>query len=197
MRLLGLILAVTSLASCAQYRGVGGSRYSDGTGTWRTGSDYAQDAETREYYLNEHRTVPQYTPGGEFRLFWPVNPVKVNRGFRPGNDPDHDGIDLGGPQGQPILAAHEGVVIYAGRDFRGYGNMVMVEYSPEWATLYGHLHEITAREGMTVKPGDPLGSMGRSGRATGVHLHFEVLKNRAPIDPIPVLSRGSRFARSR
>jgi murein DD-endopeptidase MepM/ murein hydrolase activator NlpD len=189
-------IAIFALTSCGTYRGAG-SGYRSGNGGWRTSSDYAQDPETRDFYLNENRSAPQYIPSAEFRLYWPVNPVKINRGFRPSTDRDHDGIDLGGPANTPILAAHEGVVIYAGRDFRGYGNMVMIEYSPEWATLYGHLNEVFAREGQAVKPGEPIGGMGKTGKASGVHLHFELLHQKSPVDPLPVLSRGSKFARSR
>jgi murein DD-endopeptidase MepM/ murein hydrolase activator NlpD len=195
-RFVSFLLATFALASCGTYRGAGGS-YQSGNGAWRTGSDYAQDPSTREYYLNENRTAPQYIPSNEFRLYWPVTPVKINRGFHPASDPNHDGIDLGGALNAPVLAAHEGVVIYAGRDFRGYGNMVMIEYSSEWATLYGHLNEILAREGQIVKPGDPIGGMGKTGHATGIHLHFELLHQHNPMDPLPVLSRGSKFARAR
>jgi murein DD-endopeptidase MepM/ murein hydrolase activator NlpD len=183
MRHFALAFALLTLTSCGTYRGAGGG-YQSGHGSWRTGSDYSQDSETRDYVLNQYREVPQYMPSGEFRLYWPVNPVKINRGFRPGTDSDHDGIDLGGPRGQPILAAHEGVVIYAGKGFRGYGNMVMIEYSPSWATLYAHLHEITVREGQILKPGDPVGSMGKTGQASGVHLHFELMQDRKPVDPM-------------
>ena len=192
--LAGLLLALTlfALTSCGTYRGAGS--YTSSNGAWRTGSDYAQDSESRDYVLNQHRSVPQFLPSGEFRLFWPVNPVKINRGFRPSTDPDHDGIDLGGPRGIPVSAAHEGVVIYAGNGFRGYGKMVMVEYSPEWATLYAHLNEIRAREGQQVKPGDVIGAMGRTGQASGVHLHFELIHQRSPIDPMPVFTRGSKVA---
>lgn len=84
----------------------------------------------------------------------------------------------------PILAAHEGVVVYAGNSFRGYGNMVLLEYNHQWATLYAHLDRIMVREGQKLRVGDKLGTMGRTGRATGVHLHFELIKNKQPIDPL-------------
>lgn len=118
----------------------------------------------------------------------------MNRGFRPASDPRHEGLDLGGKKETPILAAHEGLVIYTGRDFRGYGNMVLVEYNNEWATLYAHLNSIAVRPGQILEAGDPLGGMGKTGRASGVHLHFELLHNRKPIDPLTLLARRTRFA---
>jgi murein DD-endopeptidase MepM/ murein hydrolase activator NlpD len=128
-----------------------------------------------------------YQPEHEFHLYWPVSTVRVNRGFAPANAPHHQGVDLGGTRGTPILAAHEGVVVYTGRHFHGYGNMVIVEYDKEWATLYAHLNRITAREGQHVQPGETLGQMGRSGHATGVHLHFELMHHRQPVNPLPFL----------
>ena len=69
-------------------------------------------------------------------LAWPVANVRINRGFRPASDPRHVGVDLGGPLGTPILAAHGGRVVYAGHDFHGYGNMVLlVRDARGWANL--------------------------------------------------------------
>ena len=123
-------------------------------------------------------------PDSEFSLSWPVHSGQVTQSFRPGRNPSHQGIDIGGSRGAPILAAHEGRVVYAGQHFRGYGNMVILEFNEEWATLYAHLHTIDVQEGQWVHRGDKLGGMGRTGRATGVHLHFELLRHKQPIDPL-------------
>jgi len=166
------------------------SDYSESTDTAADVSDAEiQDARQR---LNRANS---YAPRGPFRLSWPVEHVRVNRGFHPPNDPQHEGIDLGGKRGVPILAAHEGLVIYAGNGFSGYGNMVMIEFNDEWATLYGHLDRIAVREGMIVRAGDPIGSMGASGHATGVHLHFELMHRRVTVDPMPLLTSNKRVAK--
>ncbi len=194
MRFLILAWLAFQLAGCGTYRS-GSSGY-NGVGGWKSPSDYVQDPTTRDFYLSDKRSRGQnYVPSGEFKLYWPVMRVKINRGYRPASDPRHEGLDLGGKKGTPILSAHEGLVIYSGKDFRGYGNMVLVEYNQEWATLYGHLNEIIAREGTILKPGDPIGTMGRTGHATGVHLHFELIKNHAPIDPLPYLTKNARIAK--
>lgn len=182
------------ISACGTYRS-GNKGYQTSVGGYKTPSDYAQDR-SGQYKLTE-RVTPgggNYVPSGDFRLYWPVKNVRINRGYRPADDINHQGVDLGGKKGAPILAAHEGVVIYAGRDFKGYGNMVLIEFNKEWATLYGHLNEIVVDEGRIVKPGDPIGSMGRTGRASGVHLHFELIKEKAPVDPLPLLTRGSHIA---
>jgi NTP pyrophosphatase (non-canonical NTP hydrolase) len=108
---------------------------------------------------------------------------------------DDLGVDLAAPKGTPVLSAQNGMVIYAGRDFRGYGRMVLVESGNGIATLYAHFDRIYVTEGQRVHSGEILGAMGRSGRATGVHLHFEVRKDKGPIDPLPLLPGGTRIAK--
>jgi murein DD-endopeptidase MepM/ murein hydrolase activator NlpD len=82
------------------------------------------------------------------------------------------------------LAAHDGVVIYAGRDFRGFGKMVLIEGAYGWASIYAHFSKINVKTGEKVHQGQILGGMGRTGRATGVHLHFELRKKKGPVDPL-------------
>lgn len=129
--------------------------------------------------------------GGDLRssLFfdWPVDQARMTRGFLPHKRRPHLGIDLAAPKGTPILASQAGVVIYAGREFRGYGKMVLVESGEGWATLYAHFDKILVAEGQKVQQGEVIGAMGRTGRATGVHLHFEIRREQGPIDPLPLL----------
>jgi murein DD-endopeptidase MepM/ murein hydrolase activator NlpD len=131
---------------------------------------------------------------GVFRVQWPVARMKVNRGFSEGVGHDHLGMDIGGKKGDKIFAAHDGVVVYAGHGFRGYGNMILLEFDKTWATLYGHLSRIRVKTGQPVHAGAIIGEMGRTGHATGVHLHFEVIKNKNPVDPAPLL-RGDSVAK--
>lgn len=181
------------VAGCGHYRAGSGGYKS--YGEYRTPSSYATGEKANE--LPPTAAPPKnYKPKSEFKLEWPVSNIRLNRGFKGTTRPPHQGLDLGGKSGTPILSAHEGVVIYSGRDFRGFGNMVIVEYNKQWATLYGHLSKITVKEGKVVLPGDEIGKMGRTGRATGVHLHFELMRNRLPVDPLPFLSHSGRVAKN-
>ncbi len=129
--------------------------------------------------------------GGDRTTFdWPVQQARFTRGFLPNKRRPHLGIDLAAPRGTPIMASQGGVVIYTGRDFKGYGNMILIENGHGWATLYAHLDKFYVREGAKVSQGDVIGAMGRTGRATGVHLHYEIRKNRGPVDPLPLLPAG-------
>ncbi len=122
-----------------------------------------------------------------FNMEWPVDQVHITQKFRPVLNPHHQGIDLGGPLNTSIKAAHEGVVVYAGRGFKGYGKMILIEYNNEWATLYAHLNRFKVKTGQWVSKGQAIGKMGRTGRASGVHLHFELIKDKLPIDPLTIL----------
>lgn len=117
------------------------------------------------------------------RLIWPVSSIHISRGF----SSFHDGLDLTGHLNSPIYAAHSGVVVFAGTGFKGYGRMILLEYNAHWATLYAHLNKLYVKTGERVERGEVIGAMGQTGRATGVHLHFEVLKDKLPVDPLKVL----------
>lgn len=192
-----LAAAAVFTAGCGTYRTNGDGEYR-GMGEFKSPSDYEPGGGASVYSDNQlqaggsdGKTRQNYIPRGNFKLYWPVNSVKINRGFRPATDTNHDGLDLGGKRNTPVLAAHEGLVIYAGKGFRGYGKMVLVEFNNEWATLYAHLNSIAVREGQILKPGDPIGGMGATGHATGVHLHFELMHNRLPVDPMKWLTKGN------
>lgn len=130
------------------------------------------------------------------RFDWPVLDARMTRGYLPHKRRPHLGIDLAAPRGTPILAAHSGLVLYAGRDFKGYGKMILIESGNGWATLYAHLDKILVEEGQKVTPSDIIGQMGRTGRATGVHLHFELRKNKGPVDPLEYLPGGQQVAKN-
>ncbi len=122
---------------------------------------------------------------------WPVRKGKLTQAFKYKGH-RHDGVDISGPKGTPIYAAAAGTVIYAGQDFSGYGNLIIIEHGSEkWATFYAHLDGFKVRQGQRVSKGLPIGLMGRTGRATGVHLHFEVRYNLKPIDPMPLINQTS------
>ncbi len=181
--------ALAFLASCSHYR-TQSAGYRDGAGAYRVASDYSRKPTQDEIQSQNISFVPR----APFQLDWPVRNIKLNRGFHPKSDPKHEGLDLGGVRGTPIRSAHEGIVIYTGSEFRGYGKMVLIEYSHEWATLYAHLDTVNVRAGQIVQIGDPIGGMGRTGDATGIHLHFELLHKKIPTDPLHFLSRSRRFA---
>jgi murein DD-endopeptidase MepM/ murein hydrolase activator NlpD len=97
----------------------------------------------------------------------------------------HEGIDLAAPTGTPIYAASDGIVVGATPN-GGYGNWIRIDHSRKLSTVYGHLSEFAPgiKEGVQVSQGDLIGFVGNTGRSTGPHLHFEILSNGKPVDPL-------------
>lgn len=103
----------------------------------------------------------------------------------------HKGVDFAGKEGSDVVATASGVVTYAG-ERSGYGLMVEINHGNGLATRYGHAKELLVKPGDIVKPGEAIGLMGSSGRSTGPHVHYEVLRNGAQINPQPYIYRARR-----
>jgi len=138
-------------------------------------SGYIPDPNDINFYYPLPEVVETTSPFG-----YRIHPIYGNRRL-------HSGIDLGAPEGMPVLSAHSGYVRYA--DWGdGYGKMVIVEYADgKYQTLYAHLSEILVRDGEAVRPRQVIGKVGSTGGVTGPHLHFELLRKQGddftPIDP--------------
>jgi len=124
------------------------------------------------------------TSGGADRvdLAWPVK-GPVLAGF---NDPENKGLDIGGKAGEPVHAAADGRVIYAGSGMRGYGNLVILKHNDTFLTAYAHNQAILVKETQDVKKGQKIAEMGATD-ADKVKLHFEVRRSGKPVDPTQYL----------
>ncbi|MAV92411.1 MAG: hypothetical protein CL676_13415 [Bdellovibrionaceae bacterium] len=171
------------------FSSVGCAHYQSGIGSFRGPGEMSRSPSSSNSVYYSPRNI------GDFSLTWPVEDVSISQPFKPRRNRSHQGLDLRGPKNTPIVAAHPGRVIYVGRGFRGYGKMVMIEYNNRWASLYAHLNSFEVKQGQYVRMGDVIGRMGRTGRATGVHLHFELLKNKLPVNPMSYLPDLSRMAK--
>lgn len=100
-----------------------------------------------------------------------------------GDDRLHTGIDLACPQGNPVHVTGDGVVEFIDNDIFGYGNCVIVNHGYGYQTRYAHMSIIRTSENIRLKRGDVIGETGVSGRATGPHLHYEVIYNGVAVDP--------------
>jgi murein DD-endopeptidase MepM/ murein hydrolase activator NlpD len=96
----------------------------------------------------------------------------------------HAGLDFTAPSGTPIYATADGTVKEANFNTGGYGNHVIINHGFGYETLYGHMVRIKARAGQQVKRGEVIGWVGSTGKSTGPHLHYEVIKSGTKIDPI-------------
>jgi murein DD-endopeptidase MepM/ murein hydrolase activator NlpD len=114
-----------------------------------------------------------------------VVPIRGNLTQHFGGPEPHPGIDIAGPYGTSIFAAHRGTVIYAGWE-SGYGNFTMIQHEDGVVTAYGHQSKILVSVGQKVETGQIIGLEGSTGHSTGPHLHFEVRiggRNGTKVDP--------------
>lgn len=100
----------------------------------------------------------------------------------------HPGLDIAGDKGQAVYATADGVVSLAGRQ-GAYGNLITIDHGFGLETRYGHLSGFQVRQGDRVQRGDLIGRLGATGRATGTHLHYEVLANGRLLNPLRLLTR--------
>ena len=115
------------------------------------------------------------------RLSWPAK-GKVTDDF----SEKTKGIDIAGKLGEPITAASEGKVVYAGNSLRGYGNLVIIKHDNTYLTAYAHNRTLLVKEGDSVKKGQVIAEMGDTD-ATSIKLHFELRVNGKPVNPTPYL----------
>jgi hypothetical protein len=117
---------------------------------------------------------------------WPANNHYLS-GFDYRPDANHWGIDIAGNDGEGVYATDAGVVVYAGWNNYGYGNMIMVDHGNDFQSLYAHLSGISVVCGQSVGQGDLIGAIGNTGRSTGSHLHFEIRAISSWVNPWDVL----------
>lgn len=103
----------------------------------------------------------------------------------------HRGVDISVPSGTAVRAMAPGVVEYAGT-LSGYGRVIIVDHGSGVRTVYAHLSEIRVEKGEELSGRPVIGLSGSSGRATGAHLHFEILRYGRAEDPVPLLGSAPR-----
>ncbi len=186
---------------------------------WRISRSYGVPVETiaRANGITDVRKLPAgarlFIPGGRERseahpateeaaqaraaglaLAWPVQGRLTSRfGGRRG----HDGIDLSTAPGTLVRAAESGRVVYSGSGLDDYGNLVVVRHSGDYATVYAHNRRNRAKRGDFVTKGDVIAEVGRTGNASGPHLHFEVRRRDRPVDPLRYLPRSVELVEHR
>ncbi len=145
---------------------------------------YLQFLEERADYLHTSiRGIPLgYPVYGRItsHIGWRKNPFGSGYEF-------HSGIDIAAPQGSRVRATADGVVVFAGW-YGDYGKTVIIRHPSGYLTLYGHLSQVDVKEGQRVKAGDVVGRVGSTGRSTGPHLHYEVIRDNKPVDPSKFLA---------
>jgi len=143
-----------------------------------------------EIFIDQKYQQEQFIAGRPVKSGW----LSSSFGYR--SDPFsgrrswHAGVDFAGKENSEIIAVAGGVVTYAG-DRRGYGKLVEVSHGSGLVTRYAHCKKVVVKVGSVVKKGQQLATMGSTGRATGPHVHFEVLKDGRQVNPSKFIARAS------
>ncbi|PSD22433.1 hypothetical protein C7E13_16140, partial [Stenotrophomonas maltophilia] len=111
---------------------------------------------------------------------WPADGAIVGRYVA--GDATKQGVDIAGTSGQPVKATANGVVVYSGAGLVGYGELIIIKHSDQWLSAYGHNRKRLVNEGQSVKAGEQIAEMGRTG-ANRDMVHFEIRYNGKPVDP--------------
>ncbi|MDH3311260.1 MAG: peptidoglycan DD-metalloendopeptidase family protein [Gammaproteobacteria bacterium] len=145
-----------------------------------------------ENLLLDRKLNAAVTPSG-----WPVEGGWISSGFGMRADPfnghqsQHDGVDIASNMGSLILAVGDGVVSHSGEK-AGYGLLVEITHESGLTTRYAHTHTVLVRVGDRVQKGQAIAQIGTSGRSTGPHLHFEVVRNGTSVNPMRYLQQASK-----
>jgi murein DD-endopeptidase MepM/ murein hydrolase activator NlpD len=117
------------------------------------------------------------------RFVWPVA-GRVTSRFGLRRNHHHDGIDISAPRGTPVYAAASGRVIHADASLSGYGKMVILKHGDRYSTVYAHNDRLFVEVGQFVERGERIAEVGKTGRASSPHLHFEIRYDGRPRDPL-------------
>jgi murein DD-endopeptidase MepM/ murein hydrolase activator NlpD len=142
--------------------------------------------------LLDRKLSAAVTPSG-----WPVQGGWISSGFGVRADPFnghqsyHEGVDIASSMGSPVLAMGDGVVSHSGEK-SGYGLLVEVTHESGLITRYAHASAVLVRVGDRVQKGQPIAQVGTTGRSTGPHLHFEVVRNGTSVSPMRYLQQAGK-----
>lgn len=121
-------------------------------------------------------------PDAGLTWMWPLT-GKVIEKF---DEKRNKGIDISGREGDPVVAAGDGSVVYSGSGLRGYGNLVIVKHNDDFISAYAHNRQILVKQGQVVKRGQRIAEVGKTD-ATSPMLHFEIRRGGKPVDPLQYL----------
>lgn len=157
--------------------------------TKKTTAKGNEKTKTAQKTENKKRSAKQLAARSSSKFSWPLR-GKILSGF--GSKPNglvNDGINISGTRGASVLAAENGFVAYAGNEVKGMGNLVIIQHSDGWMTVYAHMDTMNVRRGSTVAVGQKIGTVGQSGKVDRPQLHFEIRKGTRAYNPISYLKK--------
>jgi len=135
------------------------------------------------------KQLPKISARSNAKFSWPVR-GKILSGYGAKNNGlFNDGINISASKGTDVKAAENGVVAYAGNEVKGMGNLVIIQHSDGWMTVYAHMDSMAVRRGNTVSVGQSIGKIGMTGKVDKPQLHFEIRKGTKAYDPVAYMKK--------
>ena len=138
---------------------------------------------------NPKKQLPKISARSSNKFSWPVRGKILSQYGAKTGGLFNDGINISATLGTVVRVAENGVVAYAGNEVKGMGNLIIVQHSDGWMTVYAHLDSMSVRRGTRVNVGDVIGKIGKTGKVDKPQLHFEIRKGTKAYNPITYLKK--------
>ena len=135
------------------------------------------------------KKLPTISARSSSKFSWPVQGRILSGYGSKSNGLFNDGINIGAARGTAVKAAENGVVAYAGNEVKGMGNLIIIQHSDGWMTVYAHLDSMVVRRGTKVLVGQKIGTVGETGKVDQPQLHFEIRKGTKAYNPSSYLKK--------
>ena len=145
--------------------------------------------ETKKISSDPSKKLPAITARSSSKFSWPVKGKVLSHYGAKSNGLFNDGINISANQGTAVKAAENGVVAYAGNEVKGMGNLIIIQHSGGWMTVYAHMDSMSVRRGAKVAVGQKIGTVGKTGKVDKPQLHFEIRKGTKAYNPSAYLKK--------
>ena len=148
-----------------------------------------QQAQPAKISSDPNKQLPKIAARSSNKFSWPVRGKVLSQYGAKKGGLFNDGINISANLGTAVKAAENGVVAYAGNEVKGMGNLIIIQHSDGWMTVYGHLDSMSVRRGARVSVGQQIGKIGKTGKVDKPQLHFEIRRGTKAYNPISYLKK--------
>ena len=145
--------------------------------------------EPKKISSDPQKQLPKITARSSAKFSWPVRGKILSQYGAKNGGLFNDGINISAPMGTSVKAAENGVVAYAGNEVKGMGNLIIVQHSDGWMTVYAHLDSMNVKRGTKLSVGQIIGKIGKTGKVSQPQLHFEIRKGTKAYNPVDYLKK--------
>ncbi len=155
----------------------------------KASTNVAEKAPQKKISSDPNKALPKISARSSSKFSWPVNGNVLSQYGKKSDGLVNDGINIGAARGTAVRAAENGVVAYAGNEVKGMGNLVIIQHSGGWMTVYAHMDNMSVRRGTRVSVGQKIGTVGTTGKVDQPQLHFEIRKGTKAYNPSAYLKK--------